>query len=61
VAGTSKSEPPCKREHDFDVLSNSRKTLNFEGVLIPPFGAFGLSYARKTLFSGVLDFCSLFT
>ena len=25
MAGTSKSEPPCGREHDFEVLSKSRK------------------------------------
>ena len=47
VAGTSKSEPPSGREHDFDVLSKSRKTFNFGVVLVPSFGAFGVSYRRK--------------
>ena len=47
VAGTSKSEPPSRREHDFNVLSKSRKTLNFVVVLVPSFGAFGVSYRRK--------------
>ena len=56
VAGTSKSEPPCRREHDFDVLSNSRKRLHFGGVLVPPFGAFGVSYPRKDAFQGCLNF-----
>ena len=46
-AGTSKSEPPCRREHDFDVLSNSRKGHHFGVVLVPSFGAFGVSYRRK--------------
>ena len=56
VAGTSKSEPPSRREHDFDVLSKSRKTLNFVVVLVPSFGAFGVSYRRKHGFQGCLIF-----
>ena len=56
VAGISKSEPPCRREHDFEVLSKSRKNLNFEVVLVPPFGAFGVSYRRKHGFQGCLTF-----
>ena len=47
MAGTTKSELPCGREHDFDVLSNSRKGLHFGVVLVPPFGTFGVSYRRK--------------
>ena len=56
MAGTSKSEPPCRREHDFNVLSKSRKYLHFEVVLIPPFTAFGVSYRRKHGFQGCLIF-----
>ena len=52
VTGTTKSEPPCRREHDLEVLSNSRKMLHFGGVLVPPFGAFGVSYHRKHCFQG---------
>ena len=44
---TTKSELPCRREHDFEVLSKSRKRLNFGAVLVPSFGAFGVSYRRK--------------
>ena len=47
VAGTLKSELPCRREHDFEVLSKSRKHLNFGAVLVPSFGAFEVSYRRK--------------
>ena len=54
VAGTTKSEPPCRRVHDFNVLSNSRKVPHFGGVLVPPFGAFGVSYRRKHGFQGCL-------
>ena len=46
-AGTTKSELPCRREHDFEVLSKSRKRLNFGAVLVPSFGAFEVSYRRK--------------
>ena len=56
VAGTSKSEPPCRREHDSEVLSNSRKELYFGGVLVPPFGAFGVSYRRKHCLERCLNF-----
>ena len=55
-AGISKSEPPCRREHDFEVLSNSRKKLHIGDVLVPPFGAFGVSYRRKHGFQGCLNF-----
>ena len=55
-AGISKTEPPCRREHDFEVLSNSWKELNLGGVLVPPFGAFGVSYPRKDAFQGCLNF-----
>ena len=54
MAGTSKSEPTCKREHDFDVLSNSRKNLHFKVVLVPPLGAFGVSCRRKHSFQRCL-------
>ena len=47
MAGTTKSELPCRREHDFEVLSKSRKHLNFGAVLVPSFGAFEVSYRRK--------------
>ena len=47
MAGTTKSELPCRREHDFEVLSKSRKRLNFGAVLVPSFGAFEVSYRRK--------------
>ena len=50
MAGTTKSELPCRREHD------SRKDLHFEVVLVPPFGAFGVSYPRKQGFQGCLIF-----
>ena len=43
MAGTSKNEPPCRREHDFEVLTKSRKGLHFGVVLVPAFRAFGLS------------------
>ena len=56
MAGTLKSELPCRREHDFQVLSNSRKDLHFEVVLVPPFGAFGVSYRRKHALQGCLNF-----
>ena len=56
VAETTKSELPCRREHDFEVLSNSRKELHVEVVLVPPFGAFGVSYRRKHGFQGCLIF-----
>ena len=51
-----KSELPCRREHDFEVLSKSRKDLHFEVVLVPPFGAFGVSYPRKHGFQECLIF-----
>ena len=60
MAGISKSEPPCRREHDFEVSSNSRKVLHIGGVLVPPFKAFGVSYPRKYDFSEVLEFGLLF-
>ena len=53
---TMKNEPPCGREHDFEVLSKSRKALHFGVVLVPPFGAFGVSYRRKHGFQGCLNF-----
>ena len=56
MAGTLKNELPCRREHDFEVLSKSRKDLHFEVVLVPPFGAFGVSYRRKHGFQGCLIF-----
>ena len=56
MAGTPTSEPPSRRERNFDVLSNSRKALHFEIVLVPPFGAFGVSYRRKHGFQGCLIF-----
>ena len=56
VAGTLKSELPCRREHDFEVLSKSRKDLHFELVLVPPFEAFGVSYPRKHGFQECLIF-----
>ena len=56
VAEISKSEPPCRREHDFEVLSNSRNNHNFEVVLLPPFEAFGVSYPRKHGFQECLIF-----
>ena len=54
VAGTVKSELPCRREHDFEVLSQSRKNLYFELVLLPPFSAFGVSYSKKQSFQECL-------
>ena len=54
MAGTSKSEPPCRREHDSEVLSQSRKNLYFELVLLPPFSAFGVSYSKKHSFQECL-------
>ena len=54
VAGTVKSELPCRREHDFEVLSQSRKNLYFELVLLPPFSAFGVSYSKKHSFQECL-------
>ena len=56
VAEISKSEPPCRREHDFKVLSKSRKVLDFGVVLVLPFEPFGLSYPRKNGFQGCLNF-----
>ena len=56
MAGTLKSELPCRREHDFEVLSKSRKDLHFELVLVPPFEAFGVSYPRKHGFQECLMF-----
>ena len=56
VAGTAKSEPPCRREHDFKVLSKSRKVLHFGVVLVPPFRAFGVSYRRKHCLERCLNF-----
>ena len=56
VAGLSKSEPPCRREHDFKVLSKSRKVLHFGVVLVPPFRAFGVSYRRKHCLGRCLNF-----
>ena len=56
MAGTLKSELPCRREHDFEVLSKSRKDLHFELVLVPPFEAFGVSYPRKHGFQECLIF-----
>ena len=55
-AGISKSEPPCRREHDFKVLSKSRKVLHFGVVLVPPFRAFGVSYRRKHCLERCLNF-----
>ena len=55
-AGTAKSEPPCRREHDLEVLSNSRKELYFGGVFVPPFGSFGVSYRRKHCLERCLNF-----
>ena len=43
VAVTSKSELPSRREHDFEVLTKSRKGLHFGVVLVSPLGAFGVS------------------
>ena len=59
MAGTTKSEPPCRREHDFEVLSKSRKRLNFGAVLVPSFGAFGVSYRRKRGFQRCFIFVRL--
>ena len=55
-AGISKSEPPCRREHGFKVLSKSRKVLYFGVVLVPPFRAFGVSYRRKHCLERCLNF-----
>ena len=60
MAGSSKSEPPLRRERDFHILCSSRKGLFFGGVLVPPFKAFGVSYPRKYDFSEVLEFGLLF-
>ena len=43
MVGTLQNEPPCRREHDFKVLSKSRKVLHFGVVLVPPFAPFGVS------------------
>ena len=56
MAGTTKSGPPCRREHDLEVLSNSKKMLHFGGVLVPPFRAFEISYRRKHGFQRCLIF-----
>ena len=56
MAGTSKSEPPCRQENDFEVLTKSRKDLHFGVVLVPPFRAFGVSYRRKRGFQGCFIF-----
>ena len=56
MVGTLQNEPPCRREHDFKVLSKSRKVLHFGVVLVPPFRAFGVSYRRKHCLERCLNF-----
>ena len=51
-----KNETPCRREHDFEVLTTSRKYLHFGVVLVPPFRAFEISYRRKHGFQRCLIF-----
>ena len=45
---------PCKREHDFEVLSNFQKKLQFGFVLDPHLLAFWVLLSQKTEFLGCL-------